>query len=824
MTMTLDGHVVGTPSYMSPEQATGDFFDGRTGIYSTGVILFQLLTGEKPFRGNHRMLLHQVVNEESPSPRKLNGSIPRDLETICLKCLEKTPGRRYSTSQEFADDLRRFLAGEPIRARPVHALEHVWKWAVRRPLVATLLTAFTLAVVLGITGVTWQWQRVLASQRRHVQTQLKLIQFAEPAGVESAIDGLSDFRELADPELRLLAANEDLPATARFRGQLALVEGEPERAEYVVNELLRVTPPDVLDIDELTMATNVLAKVNAIQKSRLTDLATDANQPDAARFRALFMLARTADTAQVDDGVPWEKLSPFTVRRLVALATTSPGSYRALVGAFRPIHSVLLPAFRDLLVSDALNRNEGHTAASIIGEYAVDQPLYLCDLVPELLPGQYAMILPHLKNCRKLANERFSSILAERSDAAADQTQKDELVARKAIAAVTLLHLNDEPVGVWPLFRQSPDTNLRTGLIHRCAELNLPPEKLVTRLVTESDVSARRAILLTLGEYHHLDIARRNELRPRLEDVYRSDPDAGIHSAVAWLLGSWDESALVRAMDREPLFAGPVADRQWHVNSQGATMVVIDHPPTFLMGAPEDEPLRTKLDRQHLRKVDRRFAIASTEVTWEQFEKFADDYPATNHSHPIDYGPNLNGPVLAVSWVQAAKYCRWLSEQEKISDDQMCFPELDDIHADMSLPEDLVERTGYRLPTEGEWECACRAGTVTRRFFGDSDEFFDEYCWHIGNSRDYAWSAGQLKPNDYGLFDIYGNAWEWCLDRRGSLPTRPPGVPFIDVPKLIGTQPRILRGGSMNTRTEAIRSAQRDFIDALHNRKPQCWA
>lgn len=271
MTMTLDGHVVGTPSYMSPEQATGDFFDGRTGIYSTGVILFQLLTGEKPFRGNHRMLLHQVVNEESPSPRKLNGSIPRDLETICLKCLEKTPGRRYSTSQEFADDLRRFLAGEPIRARPVHALEHVWKWAVRRPLVATLLTAFTLAVVLGITGVTWQWQRVLASQRRHVQTQLKLIQFAEPAGVESAIDGLSDFRELADPELRLLAANEDLPATARFRGQLALVEGEPERAEYVVNELLRVTPPDVLDIDELAMGTNVLAKVNAIQKSRLTD-------------------------------------------------------------------------------------------------------------------------------------------------------------------------------------------------------------------------------------------------------------------------------------------------------------------------------------------------------------------------------------------------------------------------------------------------------------------------------------------------------------------------------------------------------------------------
>jgi formylglycine-generating enzyme required for sulfatase activity len=147
--VSRSGAIMGTAAYMAPEQAAGKVRDTgpAADVYALGALLYECLTGRPPFEGPDLVVLVSVLNDEPVPPSRRVPKVPADLETVCLKCLRKDPARRYASAEELADDLRRFRAGEPIRARPVGAAERAWKWARRRPAVAALLGVVLLALI-----------------------------------------------------------------------------------------------------------------------------------------------------------------------------------------------------------------------------------------------------------------------------------------------------------------------------------------------------------------------------------------------------------------------------------------------------------------------------------------------------------------------------------------------------------------------------------------------------------------------------------------------------------------------------------------------------
>ena len=339
--LTLTGAPMGTPSYMAPEQARGDkgALGPATDVYALGAILYECLTGRPPFRAETATAtLQQVVADEAVSPARLNRRVPRDLETICLKCLEKDRHRRYPSAAALADDLRRFDHGEPIAARPAGWPERAAKWARRRPAAAVLLATSLLLVIALIGGSLWLVAQ-RAQQREAVEADLKesaaLRDGARWEDGRLALDRAEARLGWAGPDdlrRRVGQARRDLELVVRLEairlkrvtgGELDFYKARADR-EYA--EAFREAGLGVADAPAARLADNIAGSaVREALAATVYDWAVCA--ADAPRRRWLLEAARQTDGAPDD----WRKraLDPAVwddERALTELARTAPAA------------------------------------------------------------------------------------------------------------------------------------------------------------------------------------------------------------------------------------------------------------------------------------------------------------------------------------------------------------------------------------------------------------------------------------------------------------------------------------------------------------------
>jgi serine/threonine protein kinase/formylglycine-generating enzyme required for sulfatase activity len=610
--------------------------------------------------------------------------------------------------------------------------------------------------------------------RLRAESLVESVVTAETGDVPPLVGQLRGYRRWADPLLLRRLRESPADSKVHLHASLALLPVDPGQGEYLYGRMLRAPPEELVIIRQALFP---LAERLGLGPRLWAEL-QDRDGPPDRRFRAACVLALYAP-----DDPRWEEVSDGVAAKLVS---ENPLMLVRWKDVLAPVRRHLLPRLAGFLGEEWLGDAQRRTLAKLYQDYA------------EGLPDAFA---------------RLEEALTEGAGQAAPGEAAADRAKRRANLAAALVAMG-RGENVWPLLAHSPDPTVRSYLIERLGQV-AQPGALVDRLEREqgagardqgSEVSVRRALILALGGFgrDRLPPAERDRLVPRLRRLYQEDPDPGIHAAAEWLLRAWRRADQLPEPKRGQPADGREGGRRWYVNGVGQTFVIVPGPVDFWMG---------EGDQRHRQRIAGGFAIAAKEVTVGDYRKFRQ---SVGQSRDAGTGsPPADSPAQDVSWYEAAHYCNWLSEREGLPREEWCYvPTKDGAYAaGMRLAPDCLEKQGYRLPTEAEWEFACRAGSQTEWACGDVDqELVGRYARWYGNS--YSDRAnkpspvGTLKPNDWGLFDMHGNVSEWCQDRFRALPGGN-GAENEGVGGVSDQEDRALRGGSYLRHFGDVRSAFR---------------
>jgi formylglycine-generating enzyme required for sulfatase activity len=630
---------------------------------------------------------------------------------------------------------------------------------------------------LFMTLVGWglfEWNGRTQAQARTYQ----LLEAAAMEDVPEAIQSLIPYWGWVKPLLMKVVpdkAESKGDEEKKLRACLALlqVDKDDRHVPYVKDRLFRAEAQDIKPICEIL----------ASQKGSIVDECWRVLTEPKPEDRGKALQAASALALYDRQSLRWANIRADVANRLV---TVNPFVAPRWVDALRPVATQLSDSLLAVSRDGRRGETERTSAASALAEYCADQPAILANLIWEATEAQFVALYPKVAQHADQTAPLLGRILDEERPPIkgeiptdVEEAAWDDFYKRQANAAVALIRMGRREKS-WALMKHSPDPSLRSYLVHRLGPLGLDAGLLLRSLESETEVSIRRALILSLGEYEEsrISTAERKDWENSLLDLYRHDPDPGIHGAADWVLRQWGHEKDLQAIDKElaklPLstkMAGPgeaasqESDRLWYVNSLFQTMTVVRGPVEFIVGQGKF---------RHSESIDHGFAIAAEEVTVNQYREFIKETSGSDIKYNEKTSPVSTCPMNSVSWYDAAAYCNWLSRKERLSECYAVNEKMEYSFGMKLLPDSQDQyRKGYRLPTVTEWEYACRSRAETSFAFGEPVSLLAKYGHYLNNYSNYldvfnskyeyrSWPVGILKPNDLGLFDLHGNVSEWC--------------------------------------------------------------
>jgi len=845
MLETVDGSIMGTPAYMSPEVCEGfaNQADGRADQWALGVMLYELLAGERPFSGKYAQLFHKIRNQEPTRPRSINPNIPEDLETITLKCLEKDKNRRYESCQVLANDLRHWLAGRPITARRVGPVERTWLWSKRNPALASLAGIIAACLILITVGslifsivTDRQKNQILEKQKQLAQTHLDSLESAAPAALPTLIEDLARLDPESIQHVQQKLTNASKYSSSEFSLKLALyrlksLSGEADASDIQdLAQIVKTGDPSYHPVF-LQVAGDDLPHAN----QTLWEIALDPKQARNVRVSACALLASTDPESR-----QWDQVAmPVTEYLLAEEQLEKAIQWCELL---RPAALHFGKTTRELFESPDDSVRE--RSAQIAGRLFQDDLPLLIKLGKTSKPDQIRCFKHALNkfNPAQIAGE-FSKQKTTSLAAAAhgnllllqligDSTQKPTL------QELTKL-LDPENPGL-PREVQSylieycgiagVDVDLITEPIRECAKMLRAKGSPKATSTAPQDIAN---LILALGSYDKRQYSMTDQavIRPDLLTLFCFHPDRSVHSASRWLLQKWGFESTVRDCLPSIQSELPQPGFDWHEDPAGICFAVFE--PTEFHYGPDNQysfPKNQNMtDRQE--KVGRKFGVAIYETTRQDFARIENLLASAlakqaeslagesaelalkrsqqlirsqknRLASELEERPADDAPVSSVSWDDVTFYCNALNRITGIASSQNVYS----IYGNARQPnprsyskENGLELSGYRLPTGPEWELAARGDASHRYCFGNDIDIFEAYGWSVNNSHDIRQSVGVLKPNAQGLFDVHGNVAEWCHNDF-----RP------DDSTDAKRQPREIRGQSVAEETSDITLFHRD--------------